>query len=71
MEAGSPKRWWASTTRKKVIGEGHDCDGPLRSVTNVTYGDGFQKNIVVSIYSDGPLRFVTKGIFNDTFGEGH
>ena len=28
------------TTRKKDIGEGHACDRPLRSVTNVTYGDG-------------------------------
>ena len=27
------------TTRKNDIGEGHACDGPLRSVTNVTYGD--------------------------------
>ena len=27
------------TTRKKDIGEGHACDTPLRSVTNVTYGD--------------------------------
>ena len=27
------------TTRKKDIGEGHACDGPLRFVTNVTYGD--------------------------------
>ena len=27
------------TTRKKDIGEGHACDGPLRSITNVTYGD--------------------------------
>lgn len=28
------------TTRKKVIGEGRACDGPLRSITNVSYGDG-------------------------------
>ena len=27
------------TTRKKDIGEGHACDGRLRSITNVTYGD--------------------------------
>ena len=35
------------TTRKKVIGEGHACDGPLRSITNVAYGDGLLKNVVV------------------------
>jgi len=28
------------TPIKKVIGEGHACDRPLRSVINVTYGDG-------------------------------
>jgi len=28
------------TTTKKVIGEGHAYDVPLRSITNVTYGDG-------------------------------
>ena len=28
------------TTTKKVIGEGHACDRPLRFVTNVAYGDG-------------------------------
>ena len=49
----------------------HAYDGPLRSVTNVAYGDDLQRIIVVSVYSDGPLRFVTKAIFNDTFGEGH
>ena len=48
----------------------HSYDLPLRSVTNVTYGDGLYKIVVVSVYSDGPLRFVTKAIFNDTFGEG-
>ena len=25
--------------KKKYISEGHACDEPLRSVTNVTYGD--------------------------------
>jgi len=59
------------TTIKKVVGEGHACDRPLKSITNVTYGDDLSKIIVVSVYSDGPLRFVTKAIFNETFGEGH
>jgi len=27
------------STSKKVIGEGHACDRPLRFITNVTYGD--------------------------------
>ena len=30
----------STTTRKKHTGDGHACDEPLRSVTNVTYGDG-------------------------------
>ncbi len=60
-----------NTTREKVNSEVHAFDGPLRSITNVTYGDFPLKGIVVSVYSDGPLRFVTKSIFNDTFGEGH
>ena len=60
----------ASLQEKKVIGEGHACHGPLRSITNVTYGDGLEKSIVVSVYSDDPLRLVTKAIFNDIFGEG-
>lgn len=30
----------SSTTRKQVIGQGHACDRPLRSITNVAYGDG-------------------------------
>lgn len=59
------------TTRKNFIGEGHAYDGPLRSVTNVTHGDGPSKIIVVSVSSDGPLRIVTKAIYNDSFGEGH
>ena len=29
-----------STTGKKVIGEGHASDEPLKSITNITYGDG-------------------------------
>jgi len=28
------------TIRKNVIGEGRAFDGPLRSITNVAYGDG-------------------------------
>ena len=68
-----PSRWTLlipNTTRKNHIGEGHACDGPLRSVINVTYGDGLSKTVTVSVYSDGPLWSVTKDIFNDTFGEG-
>ncbi len=58
------------TKIKQFIGEGHACDEPLSFVTNVSYADGIQKRIVVTVYSDGPLQFVTKAIFNDTFGQG-